>query len=134
MIDETLLAHMLDAAKRVHVYLAQMMRDQFMQSRLHQDAVIRCIQVIGEAARRVSNDMRLDHPEIDWHLIIGMRTVVIHEFHRIKLDVIWTTTQDDIPPLIAALRPLVPPPEAEPPRTRSRLWRHPRRSSPRTPR
>lgn len=111
MPDEKLFAHMLDAANRIRVYLAGMPRDQFMQSRLHQDAVIRCLQVIGEADRRLSNDMRIDHPEIDWRKMIGMRTVVIHEFHRIRLSVIWDTTQDDIPPLIAALTPLVPPEE-----------------------
>jgi len=82
-----------------------------MQSRLHQDAVIRCIQVIGEAARRMSNDIKINHPEIEWRLIVGMRTVVIHEFFRIKLNVIWDATQDSIPALIRALAPLVPPEE-----------------------
>ncbi|MBK9751786.1 MAG: DUF86 domain-containing protein [Chloroflexi bacterium] len=53
--------------------------------------------------------MRIDHPEIEWRTIVGMRTVVIHEFHRIKLNMIWDVTQDDIPALIAALLPLVPP-------------------------
>ncbi len=109
MTDEKLLAHMLDAAKQIQVYVAGMTWDQFMQSRLHQDAVIRCIQVIGEAARRMSNDIKINHPEIEWRLIVGMRTVVIHEFFRIKLNVIWDATQDSIPALIRALTPLVPP-------------------------
>ncbi|MBK8030534.1 MAG: DUF86 domain-containing protein [Chloroflexi bacterium] len=109
MPDEELLAHMLDAAGRIQSYLTGITRDQFMQNRLRQDAVIRCLQVIGEASRRVSNDMRIDHPEIEWRTIVGMRTVVIHEFHRIKLNMIWDVTQDDIPALIAALLPLVPP-------------------------
>ncbi|MBK8030148.1 MAG: DUF86 domain-containing protein [Chloroflexi bacterium] len=80
MPDEELLAHMLDAAGRIQSYLTGITRDQFLQNRLRQDAVIRCIQVIGEAARRVSNDMRIDHPEIEWRKMMGMRTLVIHEF------------------------------------------------------
>ena len=111
MSDEDLLYHMLDAARQIQVYLVGITRDRFMQNRLRQDAVIRCFQVIGEAARRVSNDMKVDHSEIEWRKMIGMRTVVIHEFHRIDLEVIWTAAQNSIPPLIAALAPLIPPEE-----------------------
>lgn len=111
MSDDLLLAHMLDAALQIQIYLGGITRDQFMQNRLRQDAVIRCLQVIGEASRRVSNDMRIDHPEIEWRQMLAMRNVVIHEFHRIRLAVILDTTQDDIPQLIAALTPLIPPKE-----------------------
>ncbi len=111
MPDEKLFIHMFDAAKQILEYLSGMNRDQFMQSRLHQDAVIRNFQVIGEAARRMSNDMRIDHPEFEWRKMIGLRTMVIHEYFRIDLEVIWDIAQDDIPPLIAALTPLVPPEE-----------------------
>ena len=72
---------------------------------------MRALEVIGEAAGKVSGLMRDAHPEIPWSDIIGMRNRLIHEYSRVDVRKVWDTVQNDIPQLIAALEPLVPPEE-----------------------
>jgi uncharacterized protein with HEPN domain len=76
-----------------------------------QSAVIREIQVLGEAARLVSDETRTAHPEIAWSAISGMRNRVIHEYFNIDLDIVWQTIRDDIPALAEQLALIVPPEE-----------------------
>jgi uncharacterized protein with HEPN domain len=80
----------------------------FLKSRLHQNAVIRSLEVIGEAASRVSQAFREGHPQIPWREITGMRHRLIHGYGEVRLDVVWAVVRDDLPNLIAALRPLIP--------------------------
>ncbi|KJS38449.1 MAG: hypothetical protein VR70_10075 [Rhodospirillaceae bacterium BRH_c57] len=90
----------------------------FDASRLHQNAVIRSLEVIGEAAGKVSPALCLEHPEIPWREITGMRHRLIHGYADVRLDVVWAVLRNRLPALIATLRPLVPPddqaPHAEP--------------------
>jgi len=81
----------------------------FQQSELHQNAVMRPLEIIGEAARLVSQQTRQAHPEIPWEQMIGMRNRLIHEYFRVNLKTVWETVQNDLPRLIALIEPLVPP-------------------------
>jgi uncharacterized protein with HEPN domain len=81
----------------------------FVKSRLHQNAVIRSLEVIGEAAGKVSPTFRNTYPQIPWREITGMRHRLIHGYGEVRLDVVWAVVRDDLPALIAALRPIVPP-------------------------
>lgn len=81
----------------------------FQQSELHQNAVMRPLEIIGEAARLVSQQTRQAHPEIPWEQMIGMRNRLIHECFRVNLKTVWETVQNDLPRLIALMEPLVPP-------------------------
>lgn len=103
---------MLDAARRGHSKVATKSREDFMADRDTQDIVIRMIQIVGEAARRVPESTRLKHSEIDWPAIIGMRHKVVHDYFKIDFDVVWDTATESLPPLIAALEKVTPP---EPP-------------------
>jgi uncharacterized protein with HEPN domain len=69
--------------------------------------VIRPLEIIGEAARRISQDTRDAHPEIPWEQMIGMRNRLIHEYFRVNLTTVWETVQNDLPSLIALIGPLV---------------------------
>jgi uncharacterized protein with HEPN domain len=71
--------------------------------------VIRCLEIISEAAAKVSGEFRDAHPDIKWREIIGMRHRLIHNYADVRLDVVWDVVQDKLPGLIAALKPLVPP-------------------------
>lgn len=75
-----------------------------------QAAILYYIAVIGEAVKRLSPDFRSQHPDIPWTDIAGMRDKVIHQYDRVKLDVVWNTIQQDIPELLRLLTPLLPPP------------------------
>jgi uncharacterized protein with HEPN domain len=69
---------------------------------------MRRIQIIGEAARKVSEEFKEDHPEIPWNEIIGMRNKLIHEYFRIISEKVWEAVEKDIPNLIILIEPLVP--------------------------
>ncbi len=71
------------------------------------DAVIRNITVIGEAARSVPREIADAHPEIPWKVMRGIRNVVVHVYFGIDVRVLWDTSQDDLPPLVEPLRNLL---------------------------
>jgi len=77
-----------------------------------QSAVIRELQVIGEAARLTSAETRDTYSQIDWAAMIGMRNRLVHGYFSIRLDVVWLTVQEDIPPLRSILETIILP-EAE---------------------
>jgi uncharacterized protein with HEPN domain len=82
--------------------------EAFEQSELHQNAVMHPLEIVGEAARLVSQATRDAHPEIPWSQMIGMRNRLIHEYFRVDLVTVWETVQSDLPRLIELIEPLVP--------------------------
>ena len=88
-----------DAIKAIQKYTSGLSRDDFMASSEKQDAVIRRLEVIGEAANRLTEDFRSRYPEIAWSGIVGLRNVLIHEYDTIDLDRVWKTIVRDIPEL-----------------------------------
>ena len=62
------------------------------------------VQIIGESARTLSEDTRAAHPDIDWQVIIRMRHVLVHLYHRVDQRQLWKTARDDVPALVASLR------------------------------
>jgi uncharacterized protein with HEPN domain len=66
------------------------------------------LEIVGEAARLVSQETRDIHPEIPWNQMIGMRNRLIHEYFRVDLVTVWETVQSDLPCLIELIEPLVP--------------------------
>jgi uncharacterized protein with HEPN domain len=107
--DEAYLLDILLAARRASEFVAGLTWEGFVASDLHQHAVARTLEIIGEAAGRVSQDTRDAHPEIPWPQMIGMRHRLIHEYFRVDVSTVWDTVQNDLPPLIALLESLVPP-------------------------
>ncbi|MEX2246569.1 MAG: DUF86 domain-containing protein [Dehalococcoidia bacterium] len=98
------------AARGVLRYVQETDRTQFSGDEMRQDAVIRRLEVIGEAARRLSDDFRSSHPEAPWRSIIGMRNALIHLYDEVNLDEVWRVATEDVPRLIALLEPLLPEP------------------------
>ena len=81
--------------------------EKFEASHIHQNAAIRCIEIIGEASNKISSDTQNALPEIPWHKIYGMRNILIHDYGEVELDEVWETVTEDIPALIDKLEPLV---------------------------
>ena len=107
--DDAYLLDILIAARKARKFLESMTWKEFERSELHQNAVMRPLEIIGEAARLVSQQTRDAHPEIPWEQMIGMRNRLIHEYFRVNLTTVWDTVQNDLPCLIALIEPLVPP-------------------------
>jgi uncharacterized protein with HEPN domain len=109
--DEAYLLDILNAARKVTQYTASATEEDFLQNELLQDATLRQLEIVGEAARRVSQETKNIHPEIPWPEMIGLRNRLIHEYSRVNLQRVWDTIQNDIPRLITLIIPLVPPPD-----------------------
>lgn len=105
--DKTYLLDMLLAAKKIQQFTRGMSKEDFEVSELHQSAVIREIQVIGEAARLVSDETKTQQPEIQWRAISGMRNRVIHEYFRVSLDIVWQVIEEEIEKLVKILNDII---------------------------
>lgn len=106
--DAALLLDMLLAARDARNFVEGVDEANFLGSRLHQNATIRSLEIIGEAAGKVSAPTRAAHPEIPWREISGMRHRLIHGYADVRLDLVWTVLRDHIDSLIAELERLVP--------------------------
>ena len=101
-------ADMVGSARLVRAYLEGVTREDFMRNVQLQDSVVRRLEIIGEAAGRVSTTFRRRHPAIPWGRMIGMRNRMIHVYDAVDLDIVWTTARERIPELLALIEPLVP--------------------------
>lgn len=107
--DEAYLLDMLIAARDAISCLGNLSPQEFRKSRLHQLAVLKAVETVGEAAARVSETTRTLHPDIPWREIVGMRHRLVHGYFEVDLEIIWSTVRNDLPPLVARLQEIVPP-------------------------
>ncbi len=107
--DAAYLLDMFEAAGEVRTYVQGKTLAEYEAEPILRAAVERKIEIIGEAAGRVSENLRQEHPEVPWRKIIAQRNVIAHEYDIIRNAEIWDVATVHIPRLIAALRPLIPP-------------------------
>jgi uncharacterized protein with HEPN domain len=98
--DQVYLAHVhvRDAIERIDVFTSGG-REQFFTDLMVQDAVIRNLEVIGEAVKGLSDELRATNPDVPWKQIAGMRDVLIHHYFGVKLETVWQVVVDHLPPL-----------------------------------
>lgn len=79
-------------------------RDTFIQTKMIQDAVVRNFEIIGEATKRISHDLRQSYPDVQWKRIAGFRDVLIHDYLRVDYDDVWGIIERDLPALKANIQ------------------------------
>jgi len=97
----------LEAIHQIRTYMADLDEETFTTDRKTQDAVIRNLEIIGEAAGNLPEQFPKTAPEIDWRKIKGLRNILIHEYFGINLPILWDVVQNKLNPLEAACRKLV---------------------------
>jgi uncharacterized protein with HEPN domain len=107
--DLVYVGHMLDMARKAVSKTLGVSREAYDKDENLRLALIHLIQVIGEAARQVSQEFSNNHPEIPWADIIGMRHKVVHDYLGVDEDIVWRVVTEDLPMLVTVLEPIVPP-------------------------
>lgn len=105
--DDAYLWDMLDAARAIREFIAGEKIEDYAHDRMLRGAVERHLEIIGEAARNLSESLRVKHPEIPWRTIIAQRNVLAHEYGEIRHERIWAVATTRIPELIQSLEAIL---------------------------
>lgn len=97
--DKVYLNHIRDAIMQIKSYTANG-RDSFFNERIIQDAVIRNLEIIGEAVKNLSPELRKGKPDVPWSRIAGMRDVLIHDYFGVDLKTVWDVVKNRLPDLL----------------------------------
>lgn len=106
--NEVYLHHILDAIRRLESYTSGIDRDAFEADEMRQDAIIRQIEIVGEASRQLSDDFQEEHDSIPWSDIIGMRNRIAHDYMNVDLNIVWEVIHNDLPTLKSSVQRLLP--------------------------
>lgn len=79
----------LESIEKIRKYLGEASFDEFLENEMRIDAVVRNLEIIGEAASHIAPEVRVKYPEIEWKKIVGLRNVLIHDYSGIDLDIVW---------------------------------------------
>jgi uncharacterized protein with HEPN domain len=100
---------MVDSIVKIQTFTEKMSEEDYLNSELVQSAVERKLEILGEAARRLSTEFQSQYPEIDWRNTIGLRNLIAHRYDQVEQERIWNIIQEVLPQLKALLITLLPP-------------------------
>ena len=105
--DLTFIEHILESIDKIAKFSKGITKEEFFKDELKQYAIVRGIEIIGEAVKNLSNEFREEHKEIECAKIAGTRDVIIHRYFGLDLNLIWKIIQEDIPALKSKLKKLI---------------------------
>jgi uncharacterized protein with HEPN domain len=106
--DMIYIEHILDAINQILLYTEKIERDDFMNDRMRQDAVIRQFEIMGEATKNISPQFIEQHSTIEWRYMAKMRDRLIHNYFGVDNRIVWDTIQTDLPQLKSEIAKLSP--------------------------
>jgi len=98
---------MLAAISKIERYVGDLLFEEFTQDEMRIDAVVRNLEVIGEAAKHMPEWVRRKYPSIEWKKISGLRDILIHEYFGVDLDILWDIVKNEIPDLKRGMRKML---------------------------
>ncbi|MDL1911420.1 DUF86 domain-containing protein [Chloroflexi bacterium CFX6] len=105
--DTVYLRHILDAIELIEEYTRGMSENEFLSNSMAHDAVVRQVEIIGEAAGNISDEFQERHKELPWGKMIGIRNKIIHEYFNVNYAIVWDTVKDDLPILKKSVKKLL---------------------------
>lgn len=105
--EELYLRDIIDAVDAIENFLRQVSEVEFSRNELLQSAVLHKLTIIGEAAARISADLKKRNSEIEWKTIVGFRNIVVHEYFSVDWKIVWTTATVDAPVLRLQVQQLI---------------------------
>lgn len=98
--DDVRIRHLLEAAEKAVAYASEHAREDLDSNELLRLALTKLVEIVGEAAKQVSEETRAEHPEVPWSAAARMRDRLVHHYFDIDLDVLWSTVTEDLPTLL----------------------------------
>ena len=105
--DTVYLRHIFEAIEQINEYLCGVSHQQFRDTKLLQDGVIRQLEIIGEATKNLSESTRNTAPNVPWRSMAGMRDKLIHQYFGVDIDAVWSTATQDLPDLQQTIKSLL---------------------------
>ena len=94
--DKQRLLHILEAIDNIHNFTENVSFEDFSKNKILQFAIVKNFEIIGEAAHKLTKDLRIENPQIPWELIIKFRHVLVHDYYNIDLDTVWRTIHNKL--------------------------------------
>jgi uncharacterized protein with HEPN domain len=107
--DLVYIKHIIDSIEKIESYTYQLGKESFINSGLIQDAVIRNLEIIGEATKNISRDFKKEHEEIPWRNMAGLRDVLIHDYFGVDLGIVWNVVEKELTKVKVKLKELIQP-------------------------
>lgn len=105
--DKSYIFDIFTACELILEFVSGVTYEKFQADIMRQDAIIRRIEIIGEASNNLSDEFKTKYSEIPWTMIRGMRNRLVHDYGEVDLELVWTASRDDIPKLMNSIAPLI---------------------------
>jgi uncharacterized protein with HEPN domain len=105
--DDVLLNDIIESLDKIEIYTSGMDQSDFIKDDKTIDAVIRNIEIIGEATNKLTNEFKEKNDKIEWHRMVGMRNRLVHDYRNVNLTIIWEVIKDNLPMLKKELENLL---------------------------
>ena len=102
--DNGRLLHIITAIENIHEFLAGKTAEDFLMDKMLYYAVVKNMEIIGEAAYMLTNDFRTTHTSVSWNDIIRMRHILVHGYYQVDSSIVWATIRNDLPTLESQIR------------------------------
>ncbi len=101
------LEDILEATRRIASYTAHLSKASFLEDEKTFDAVVRNLEVIGEAVKKLPENLRSQHPTVEWRKMAGLRDILIHEYFGLDSEIVWDIVKNKVPSLNQAIRAML---------------------------